>query len=84
MASRSHVWFLLGALLSFLACLYRALWILAAASLVSGYCGERFSLFAEEFRCRQAHIAMLLTLGFGVISGYLGWRVVRTGHRGAA
>ena len=84
MASRSQVWYWLGAAVSLLACLYCALWVLSAASLASGYCGERFSLFAEDFRCRQAHIAMLLTLGFGVVSGYLGWRAVRARRRGAA
>ena len=84
MVSKSRVLFWLGAALSLLACLYCALWILSAASLASGYCGNRFSLFAEEFRCRQVHIAMLLTLGFGVISGYLGWRAVRVGRRNAA
>ena len=84
MASRSQVGFWVGAAISLFACLYCALWILSAASLASGYCSNRFSLFAEEFRCRQAHIAMLLTLGFGVGSAYLGWRAVRAGRRGAA
>jgi hypothetical protein len=84
MAGKSRVWFWLSAAVSLLACLYCALWILSAASLASGYCGDRFSLFAEEFRCRQVHIAMLLTLGFGVISGYLGWRAVRADRRKVA
>ena len=83
MANKSHLLFGLGAGLSLLACLYCALWILSAASLASGYCGGRFSLFAEEFRCRQAHIAMLLTIAFGVLSGFLAWRAVRA-HRSSA
>ena len=84
MADRSHVWICAGAALSFAACIYCALWILSAASLASGHCGDGFSLFAVDFRCRQAHIAMLLTLGFGVLFSYFVWRAIRAVRRSAA
>jgi len=84
MASRSHVWLWVSAAISFVACIYCALWILSAASLASGYCGDGFSLFAETFRCRQVHIALLLTLGFGVLFSYFIWRAVRAVRRSAA
>ena len=84
MASKSQVWLWVGAAMSFVACTYCALWILSAASLASGYCGNEFSLFADEFRCRQVHVAILLTLGFGVLFSYFIWRAVRTVRRSAA
>ena len=72
-----------GSLLSALASAYNLLWMISSASLASGYCRNSFSLFAEELRCRQPQIAMILTAFFAVLFLYLFWRGVRAGRRSA-
>lgn len=57
------------------ASLYCFFWIFSAASLASGACPE-FSQFAEAWRCRQVHVAMILTATFGLGCIYLGWRAI--------
>ena len=52
------------ALLALAASIYCAMWVLSSASLASGYCGQRMSLFAIEFRCRQPDLAMILAAVF--------------------
>lgn len=72
MRTGQRPWLIAAAVLSALASMYCALWILSAASLASGYCGSNFSLFAEEGRCRQVHIAMILAVVFAVLCVCLG------------
>ena len=83
MSRKRWPWFA-GAALSLLAAGYNFLWIISSASLASGYCGGKFSLFAEEFRCRQPHLAMLLTAVFAGAFVHLVLRGVRAGRRSAA
>ena len=80
MSRRRWPWFG-GAVLSALAAAYSFLWIVSSASLASGYCGDRFSLFADEFRCRQPHLAMSLTALFAGASIVLLMRGMRAGRR---
>lgn len=42
------------------------LWVLAAGSLSGAICGTDYSLFHENFRCRQSYIAIPLWLVTGV------------------
>jgi len=77
MRVRSRPWFIAGSVLAALASFYCFLWIFSAASLASGFCGNGFSLFAEHLRCRQVHFAMILTVLFALLCGYLGWRAMR-------
>lgn len=75
---KSRPWLIAGSVLSFLTSLYCGLWLIQTASLDSGYCGDRFSLFAEEIRCRQGHVAMLLAAFFFVALHLLGLEVGAT------
>lgn len=71
---------ILASVVLLLVSLWFLMWIFSSASLASGYCKNDFSLFHEEFRCRQPYIALI---GFLVsslssiamfIAGILGWR----------
>lgn len=77
MSRTSRLWLIAGSILCALASLYCFLWIFSAASLASGYCAGKFSLFAEALRCRQVHFAMILTGAFALFCVYLGWRATR-------
>jgi hypothetical protein len=76
-AAVNRPWLMVGSALSALAAVYCFLWIFSAASLASGFCNGEFSLFAEAFRCRQVHVAMILTALFALLCAYLGWRAIR-------
>lgn len=84
MTVSSRPWFVAGSVLCALASLFCVLWIFSAASLASGSCGNGFSLFAEHMRCRQVHIAMILSGLFAVLCAYLFWRAVRSARAPAA
>jgi hypothetical protein len=77
-AHRLPAWFFVTAsVVSMLACIWFALWFITAASLASGYCGDTFSLFASEFRCRQPHLAMVgasVTFGLTLLFAIRSWR----------
>ena len=81
MRIRSHHWLIAGSIVAALGSLYFFLSIFAAASLASGYCKGEFSLFAEAFRCRQVHYAMILTALFAALCVYLGWKAARASQR---
>ncbi|GLX76661.1 hypothetical protein tinsulaeT_00010 [Thalassotalea insulae] len=49
-------------LLFCIAALWCLMWVFSSASLASGYCESNFSLFHEEFRCKQPYIASILFL----------------------
>jgi hypothetical protein len=38
---------------------YCALWVLSSSHLAMMHCDNNFSLFHEEFRCRQPYIALI-------------------------
>ncbi|HZV38352.1 MAG TPA: hypothetical protein VFF96_06360 [Pseudoxanthomonas sp.] len=61
-----------------LGAIWSALWFLASADLASGYCFARFSLFAEEFRCRQPDIALVLVTLLTAVSLLCGLRAHRS------
>jgi hypothetical protein len=84
MKVKSRPWLIAGSVLSALASLYCFLWISSAASLASEYCNGEFSLFAESFRCRQVHFAMILALLFAALCIYFSWRAARAGRGRAA
>ena len=42
------------------------LWMLSSSSLASEFCVNEFSLFHEDFRCRQPYLAVLLWVISGV------------------
>ncbi len=44
------------------------LWILSSASLAGEYCKSNFSLFHEQFRCRQPNIAFIFCVCSSVAS----------------
>ncbi|WP_291781588.1 hypothetical protein [Luteibacter sp.] len=81
MKIKSIHWLTAGSILSALGSLYFFLSIFAAASLASGYCKGKFSLFAEAMRCRQVHFAMILTILFAALCAYLGWKAARASQR---
>lgn len=83
-APKARPWLIAGSLLSGLASAYCFLWILSAASLASGFCEGKFSLFAGHLRCRQVHFALILTVLFALLSTYLGWRAARAGRKAVA
>jgi len=72
---------MVGSILSALGSFYCFLWIFSAASLASGYCKGEFSLFAEALRCKQVHIAMILTVLFAALCVYFSWKAVRASQR---
>lgn len=84
MKVRSRRWLMAGSIFSALAALYCFMWIFSAASLASGFCQDGFSLVAEFPRCRQVHLAMILTGLFGALCVYLGWQAARSGRGTAA
>ena len=56
------------------------MWVFSSSSLASGFCESNFSLFHDDFRCRQPSIAFLLLIffgGLGLALGYLGVKNVR-------
>ena len=64
-----------------LAACFFLLWIFSSASLASEYCKSNFSLFHEQFRCRQPNIAFVLCLCSsvaGVIFMWLGIKNIRS------
>ena len=84
MTVNARPWFVAGSVICALASVYCFLWIFSAASLASQFCRYEFSLFAEHMRCRQVHIAMILSGLFAALCAYLFWRAVRSGHGPAA
>ncbi|MBI2255111.1 MAG: hypothetical protein HYU58_10875 [Proteobacteria bacterium] len=52
----SRLLWILGSLLAFV-CGYALLWIASSASLAMTACNNEFSLFHEDFRCRQPDLA---------------------------
>jgi hypothetical protein len=42
------------------------MWVFSSGSLASGYCKGEFSLFHEEFTCRQPDLALILWLATGI------------------
>ena len=79
----TRVLFLVVAALSSLASIYCVLWVFSTGSLASGYCQDGFSLFAEAWRCRQVHIAMILAALFALLAVYTGWRATGEDRRAA-
>ena len=49
---------------------YGVMWLFSSASLASGFCENSFSLFHEQFRCRQPYLATILALVSAVLSIY--------------
>ena len=64
---------LIISLVLLLAACWFFLWMLSSASLASGYCGSSFSLFHEQFKCRQPNIAFILCLCSSVVSLVFLW-----------
>ena len=62
---------LVFSLLFCFAALWCLMWVFSSASLASGYCESNFSLFHEEFRCKQPYIASILFLASIVNCGVL-------------
>ena len=61
---------------SILAACYCLLWIISSSRLAADACSG-YSLFHEVSRCRQPHLAMVLTLLFvpiGVVFGFKAFR----------
>jgi hypothetical protein len=56
-----------------LAAIWSLFWLFSSASLASEYCKSNFSLFHEQFRCRQPNIAFILCLCSGVASVVFLW-----------
>jgi ABC-type uncharacterized transport system fused permease/ATPase subunit len=48
--------------------LWSLMWIFSSFSLAGGYCGNNFSIFNENFKCRQPFIAALVFFIFGILS----------------
>ncbi len=46
----------------FFIALWCLMWVFSSSSLASDYCESNFSLFHEEFRCKQPYIASILFL----------------------
>lgn len=70
----------------FLASWWFLLWMLASADLAFLACDGKYSLFHEQFRCRQPNIAIILWLvsGIGcVILLYFGVKNLRQAKRNA-
>jgi len=59
-------------------------WQLSQHTMASGFCQDGFSLFAKFPRCRQVHLAMILTGVFGALCVYLSWQAARSGRGTAA
>ena len=52
----------IGVLLLLLA-VWSFLWIFSSSHLAHDFCNGQFSLFHEQFRCKQPFVAMLLSFG---------------------
>jgi hypothetical protein len=52
----------------FLVSLWGLMWIFSSFSLAGGYCGNNFSIFNEDFKCRQPFIAALVFFVCGILS----------------
>jgi hypothetical protein len=66
------------------AALWCLIWVLSSSSLASGYCDSNFSLFHEEFRCKQPYVASILFLVSIVNCGVLfilGFKNMRLGGK---
>jgi len=67
-----------------LAGLWFLMWVFSSSSLASGYCESDFSLFHEEFRCKQPYIASILFLASIVNCGVLfilGYKNIKLGGK---
>ena len=47
--------------------LWCLLWVFSSGSLASDFCNSAFSLFHENFRCRQPYIAFISWLAFSIL-----------------
>ena len=68
----------------FFAALWCFMWVFSSSSLASGYCESNFSLFHEEFRCKQPYIASILFLTSIVNCGVLfilGFKNIKLGGK---
>jgi hypothetical protein len=68
---------LAGAGISVLAAGYCFLWIVSSSHLAADTCGN-YSLFHDVARCRQPHLAMVLTLVFTIVGGAFGIKALRS------
>jgi len=67
-AKKKGIFQLLTAIILFAVSWWALLWVLAAGSLSGETCGTDYSLFHENFRCRQPYIAIPLWLITGISS----------------
>ena len=68
----------------FFVALWCLMWVFSSSSLASGYCENNFSLFHEEFRCKQPYIASILFLASIVNCGVLfilGFKNIKLGGK---
>ena len=66
------------------AALWCLMWVFSSSSLASGYCESNFSLFHEEFRCKQPYIASILFLAYVVncsVLFLLGFKNIKLGGK---
>lgn len=66
------------ALILFIAATYCALWAFSSGSLALVYCDNEFSLFHEEFRCRQPYIASIGVLLLLPSSIFFLWKAIKS------
>ena len=64
---KSTLLFIFSAIL-FACSIWCLMWVFSSSSLASEYCGNKFTLFHEEFRCRQPNIAFILFVVFSILS----------------
>jgi len=72
---KKRMFLFISSVILFVAALWFLMWIFSSASLASGYCNSEFSIFHEEFRCRQPYIALIgfvVTGLFAVLALVLG------------
>lgn len=50
--------------------LWSLMWLFSSTSLASEFCSNSFSLFHEEFRCRQPYLAVILLISSLSLGGF--------------
>ena len=63
--------------LSFFISVWFLMWLVSSSSLASDFCQREFSLFHDEFRCRQPFLAIigfLVSVLVGCVSIWFGFR----------
>lgn len=60
---------------------YGVLWMVASSHLAHEFCNGEFSLFHEQFRCRQPYLAIIMALVFGILSLLLLFKGLKRGRR---